>query len=377
MRIRAAVLSHMGLARPYRRTRPLVLEELSLADPGPGEILVEIRAAGLCHSDLSVIEGARPRPLPMALGHEAAGVVRALGEGVETLSPGDHVVLVFVPACGHCRACLEGRPALCEPGARANAEGRLLSGARRLSRSDGSPVNHHLGVSAFADHAVVDHRSAVRIDPDLSFSDAALFGCAVITGVGAAIHAAGIRPGETVAVVGLGGVGLNALLGAGLAGAGRIIAVDLDEDKLALARELGASETIRADDAAATAATIREWTGGGVDRALEMAGSPVALELAWAATRRGGTTVSAGLPHPDRRFPLAPVQLVGEERTLKGCYLGSCVPARDIPMLVSLYRHGRLPVDRLMSGTLALDEINEGFDALAEGRVVRQVVTMN
>lgn len=376
MQIRAAVLSRMGMERPYAHSRPLAIETLNLADPGPGEILVEIRAAGLCHSDLSVIEGARPRPLPMALGHEAAGIIREVGEGVENLSIGDHVVLVFVPACGHCAPCLDGRPALCEPGAKANLDGTLLSGARRLSRTDGSPVNHHLGVSAFADHAVVDHRSAVRIDPDLPFTDAALFGCAVITGVGAAIHAAGIRPGESVAVVGLGGVGLNALLGARLAGADRIIAVDLAQDKLTLARELGASDTIRADDPEA-AATIREWTGGGVDRALEMAGSPAALELAWSATRRGGTTVSAGLPHPDRRFSLAPVQLVGEERTLKGCYLGSCVPARDIPALVALYRHGRLPVDRLMSRTLPLDDINAAFDALAEGRVVRQVVTMD
>ncbi|RMF17844.1 MAG: alcohol dehydrogenase [Alphaproteobacteria bacterium] len=376
MQIRAAVLSRMGMERPYAHTRPLAIETLNLADPGPGEILVEIRAAGLCHSDLSVIEGARPRPLPMALGHEAAGIIRKVGEGVENLSIGDHAVLVFVPACGHCAPCLDGRPALCEPGAKANLEGTLLSGARRLSRSDGSPVNHHLGVSAFADHAVVDHRSAVRIDPDLPFTEAALFGCAVITGVGAAIHAAGIRPGESVAVVGLGGVGLNALLGARLAGADRIIAVDLAQDKLTLARELGASDTIRADDPDA-AAMIREWTGGGVDRALEMAGSPAALELAWSVTRRGGTTVSAGLPHPDRRFALAPVQLVGEERTLKGCYLGSCVPARDIPALVALYRHGRLPVDRLMSRTLPLDDINAAFDALAEGRVVRQVVTMD
>ncbi|GIX17566.1 MAG: alcohol dehydrogenase [Rhodothalassiaceae bacterium] len=372
MEITAAVLEKMGLPRPYAESRPLKVERLALADPGPGEILVEIRAAGLCHSDLSVIDGNRPRPLPMALGHEAAGIVRALGPGVDDLAVGDHVVLVFVPSCGHCAPCMEGRAALCEPGARANGAGTLLSGARRLSRN-GTPVNHHLGVSAFADHAVVSRRSAVKVPRDLPFEEAALFGCAVITGVGAAVNTAGVRPGATVAVVGLGGVGLNAVLGARLAGAERIIALDLVDEKLALARELGATDTLRAD-APDAADTVREWTSGGVDCAIETAGATPALELAWNLTRRGGVTVTAGLPHPDARLALAPVQLVGEERTLKGSYLGSAVPRRDVPRYIALYRRGLLPVDRLLGGRWRLERINEAFDALASGHALREIV---
>ncbi|PIV73254.1 MAG: alcohol dehydrogenase, partial [Rhodocyclales bacterium CG17_big_fil_post_rev_8_21_14_2_50_68_7] len=217
MKTRAAVLDRMGVEPPYETSRPLAIEELDLAPPGPGEVLVRIRAAGLCHSDLSTINGDRPRPTPMALGHEAAGVVEALGAGVSDLKKGDHVVLVFVPSCGHCLPCAEGRPALCEPAAAANGAGTLLSGERRLSR-DGAPIHHHLGCSAFADFAVVSRRSVVPIDAELPFEHAALFGCAVLTGVGSVVNTAKVPAGAAVAVVGLGGVGLAALLGAAAAG---------------------------------------------------------------------------------------------------------------------------------------------------------------
>src|SRR4051812_44977275 len=200
MRIRAAVLNAVGAARPYADSRPLGIEELELEPPGPGEVLVRIRAAGLCHSDLSVINGDRPRPMPMALGHEAAGVVEELGPGVEDLTPGDHVVCVFVPSCGHCEPCAEGRPALCEPGAAANGVGMLLAGTRRLHRPDGSPVHHHLGVSGFATYATVSRRSLVKIDKDLPLEEAALFGCAVLTGVGAVANTARVPVGSSVAV---------------------------------------------------------------------------------------------------------------------------------------------------------------------------------
>ncbi|MGH6903985.1 MAG: alcohol dehydrogenase catalytic domain-containing protein, partial [Geminicoccaceae bacterium] len=245
MKTRAAVLQAIGRPPPYAKSRPLVVEELALDPPGPGEVLIEIKAAGLCHSDLSVINGDRPRPTPMALGHEAAGIVRELGPGVSDLAAGDHVVLVFVPSCGRCIACMEGRPALCEPGAAANGAGHLLSGTRKLRRADG-PVHHHMGVSAFAELAVVSHNSCVRIDPELPLEEAALFGCAVLTGVGAVVNTARVMPGQSVAVVGLGGVGLNAVLGARLAGARRIVALDLVDDKLALAREIGATDTFDA-----------------------------------------------------------------------------------------------------------------------------------
>jgi Zn-dependent alcohol dehydrogenase len=372
MKIRAAVLNRMGVQPPYAQSKPLSIDEVELDPPGQGEVLVRIAAAGLCHSDLSVINGDRPRPTPMALGHEAAGIVEELGPGVDDLETGDHVIMVFVPSCGHCLPCAEGRPALCEPGAVANTAGTLLSGARRLHR-DGNEIHHHLGVSAFAEYATVSRRSLIKIDRALPLDEAALFGCAVLTGVGAVINTARIPTGASVAVIGLGGVGLSSLIGAVAAGARRVIAVDLSDEKLGLARQLGATDTVNAG-AGDAAATIREATSGGVDFAFEMAGSVRAMELAYKITRRGGTTVTAGLPPPDAALPLPLVNLVAEERTVKGSYIGTCVPSRDVPRLIELYQRGRLPVDRLMSGRLSLDEINLGFDRLAEGKAVRQVV---
>src|ERR1700687_4889280 len=245
MKIKAAVLNAMEAKPPFAESLPLSIEAIDLAPPGPGEILVKIAAAGLCHSDLSVINGHRPRPMPMALGHEAAGIVEELGEGVTDLQRGDHVVLVFVPSCGHCEPCAEGRPALCEPGAAANGAGTLLSGARRLHRN-GSDVHHHLGVSAFAEYATVSRRSVVKIDRELPLDEAALFGCAVLTGVGAVINTAKVSAGSSVAVIGLGGVGLASLLGAKVAGARQIVAVDLSDAKLELALALGATHSFSA-----------------------------------------------------------------------------------------------------------------------------------
>ncbi|MBS0374132.1 MAG: zinc-binding dehydrogenase [Proteobacteria bacterium] len=372
MRTRAAILSRAGLPRPYATSRPLEIEEIELAEPGPGEVLIAVRAAGLCHSDLSVIDGNRPRPLPMALGHECAGVVVSLGDGVTDLSVGDHVVAAFVPSCRACGPCRQGRPALCEPGAASNSAGTLLGGARRLSRG-GAALHHHLGVSAFADHAVLSRRSLVRVDPTLRFEEAALFGCAVVTGVGAVVNTAQLHAGASVAVVGLGGVGLAALLGARAAGAGEVVAIDLAPEKLALARELGATQLVAAGEPD-VAERVRELTHGGVDVAFEMAGSARALELAFTVTRRGGTTVSAGLAPPAARLALSPLTLVAEERTLRGSYLGSADPARDIPRYIGWFREGRLPVDRLLSARLALGDINRGFDELADGRAVRQMI---
>ena len=374
MKIRAAVLEAMGAAAPYAESRPLRIDDLELDDPGYGEVLVRVAAAGLCHSDLSVINGDRPRPMPMALGHEASGTIEKVGPGVDTLKKGDHVVMVFVPSCGHCLPCAEGRPALCEPGAVANTAGTLLSGTRRLKRG-GATVNHHLGVSAFAEYATVSQRSCIRIDPELPFDEAALFGCAVLTGVGAVVNTAKVEPGTSVAVIGLGGVGLASLLGAVLAGASRIVAIDLSDEKLALAKTLGATDVFNAKSA--TPEEVRDATTGGVHYAFEMAGSVRAMELAYKITRRGGTTVTAGLPPPTHTFPLPQVNLVAEERTIKGSYIGTCVPVRDLPRYIALYRQGRLPVDKLMSGHLKLDEINTGFDRLHEGKAVRQVIAFD
>ena len=369
---RAAVLRAMGAARPYADSRPLSVETVALDPPGRGEVLVAIKAAGLCHSDLSVINGDRPRPMPMALGHEAAGVVEAVGDGVGDLAPGDRVVMVFMPSCGTCNPCAEGRPALCEPGAAANGKGELLAGGRRLHSPEGD-LNHHLGCSAFADRAVVSRRSLVKVPDDLPFEHAALFGCAVLTGVGAVVNTAGVRAGQSVAVVGLGGVGLASVLGALASGASPVVAVDLSEDKLALARTLGPVKTVNAADPDAVD-QVRTLTGGGADFVFEMAGSARALEVAWRMTRRGGTTVTAGLPPPEAALHVNIVSLVAEERTLKGSYIGTCVPARDIPRYVGLFREGRLPVDRLLSGVIPLDGINAAFDRLADGLAVRTVI---
>ncbi|VTU30571.1 Putative alcohol dehydrogenase D [Variovorax sp. SRS16] len=372
MKIQAAVLDKMGVAAPYAQSRPLAIRTVELDPPGPDEVLIKIAAAGLCHSDLSVINGDRPRPMPMALGHEAAGVVEEVGPGVRDLQRGDHVVVVFVPSCGHCAPCAEGRPALCEPGAAANGAGTLLSGERRLSH-DGVPLNHHLGCSVFAEYATVSRRSVVKIDPTVPLDEAALFGCAVLTGVGAVVNTAQVRVGASVAVIGLGGVGLAALIGAQAAGARHIIAVDLSDAKLEQARALGATHTVNAGDPAAKE-QIREISAGGVEYAFEFAGSIRALDLAYAVTRRGGTTVTAGLPPAGASFGLPAVSLVAEERTLKGSYIGTCVPSRDIPRYIALYQQGRLPVDKLLTGRLRLDEINHGFDLLHEGKAIRQVV---
>jgi len=374
MQVKAAVLEVGGATRPYASSRPLKITDVTLEPPGPGEVLIEIRAAGLCHSDLSVIEGVRPRPLPMVLGHEAAGVVAALGVGVEDLGLGDHVVTAFVPSCGDCEPCLKSRPALCEPGAVSNTQGSLLGGARRLSAA-GAPLHHHLGVSAFATHAVVSRHSLVKVDGALPFDQAALFGCAVMTGVGAVVNTADVHAGARVAVIGLGGVGLAALLGARAIGAAVLVAVDLADAKLELARELGADLCV---NAAATdcAERIRDATRGGVDFAFEMAGSAKAMDLAYRITRRGGTTVSAGLPPPQAQFSVPHVGLVAEERTVKGSYLGSCVPQRDIPRYIEWFKAGRLPVDRLVSAHIEFERINEAFDALADATTVRQVIRM-
>jgi alcohol dehydrogenase len=363
----------MGVEPPYTKTKPLSIDEVELKAPGTGEVLVKMRAAGLCHSDLSVINGDRPRPTPMLLGHEAAGEVEALGEGVADLKKGDHVVLVFVPSCGHCPSCAEGRPALCIPGAASNGAGTLLSGQRRLFR-DGNEIHHHMGCSAFAEYAVVSRHSLVKVDPDIPFDEAAVFGCAVLTGVGAVVNTAKVPAGATVAVVGLGGVGLAAVLGAVAAGASRIVAVDLAADKREFAKSLGATDAFDAAQANVVDA-IREATQGGVEYALEFAGSVKAMDLAYRITRRGGTTVTAGLPPPSATFALPQVNLVAEERTVKGSYIGTCVPQRDLPRFVALYKQGRLPVNKLLTHRMKLDDINAGFERLREGRAVRQVVT--
>ena len=373
MQIRAAVLEKMGAPAPYSVSKPLSIQDVELEGPGPGEVLIRIAAAGICHSDLSVIEGVRPRPLPMVIGHEASGVVEAVGPYVYDLAPGDHVVTVFVASCGHCVSCSGGRPALCEPGSAAGAAGTLLRGVRRLS-SKGHALNHHSGVSCFAEYATVSAHSLVKIDPSIALEHAALFGCAVLTGVGAAINTARIQLGNTVAIVGMGGVGMAALLGAYAAGAAQVIAIDTNPDKLDKAKSLGATATFNALDENVVE-RVRDFTKGGVDVALEFAGAAPALDLAWRIAKRGGEIVTAGLAPPTATFAVPMVTLVAEERSLRGSYMGSSVPSRDIPRYLELFKQGRLPIDQLVTHRMSLDDINVGMDRLKEGKAIRQLIT--
>ncbi|RWR21524.1 alcohol dehydrogenase [Agrococcus lahaulensis] len=365
MRIRGAVLRAIGAERPFADSRPLELVELELDAPGPGELLLRIEAAGLCHSDLSVVDGARPRPVPMLLGHEAAGIVEAVGEGVDDVAVGDRVVTTFLPRCGECAACATDGRLPCERGSASNGAGELLGGGRRL-HEDGHDVHHHLGVSAFATHAVLDRRSVVPVGADVPPQVAAVLGCAMLTGGGAVVNAGRPREGDDIVIVGLGGVGMAALLAAASLGLGRVIGVDAVPAKLERALELGADVALSPDDAVAQ--------GLRAPVVIEAAGHPRAFETAFALTAPGGTTVTVGLPHPDARASLSPLTFTAEARTVVGSYLGSAVPSRDIPRYEQLWREGRLPVEELVTSEIALEDLNEALDTLADGRAIRQVV---
>src|SRR5215813_5162419 len=373
MKTRAAVLYGMGVARPYAESSPFVIDEISLAEPGPGEVLVEIAAAGLCHSDLSVVDGSRPRPMPMVLGHEASGIVREVGPNVSDFAPGDHVVFSWIAACGGCSFCISGRGALCERGIKANVDGTLLNGARRFTDGQRRVCSHHLGISGFSNFTIAVQESLVKIDNDLPLDVAALFGCAVVTGVGAVVNTASVKAGSSIAVFGMGGVGLSVVMGGKAAGAYPIIAVDLVDDKLALARSVGATHAINAEHTDPVKA-IKELASGGAEYCFESVGSEKALIQAYDATARGGTTVTIGLPAPEKLFSISALSIVAEERTIKGSYMGSAVPRRDIPRFIEMYRAGILPVDKLQTHTLRLDEINAGFDRLADAQAVRQII---
>lgn len=375
MKIKAAVLYEQGKKTPFSESKPLKVEEVDLEPPGAGEVLIKTGAAGLCHSDLSMINGVMQRKVPMVPGHEAAGVVEEIGANVTQCKPGDHVVMSFVPICGECEFCITGRSNICSTAFNARATGALINGNRRLSL-DGEPLHHTNGVSCYAEYMVACEDSVITIDKEVPMLDAALFGCAVVTGVGAIINTAKIVPGSTIAVVGLGGVGLCALLGGVVAGAGRIIAVDIASDKLGLARQLGATDTFNATDPNCTEKIIEE-TKGGVEYAFEVAGVVEAMQTAYAITRRGGTTVTSGLSQHQHTFEIPHSQLVVDERTIKGSYMGSCVVRNDVPKFINLYKQGKLPVDKLRSGNICLNDLNQGFDKLAAGDAIRQMLVMH
>jgi alcohol dehydrogenase len=365
--IRGAVLDGLTNQRPYDQTQPLSVDALVLDPPRASEVLVRIEAAGVCHSDLSVIDGRRARPLPMVLGHEAAGRVLACGSDVNDLSEGQRVVMTFLPRCGECPGCATAGRLPCVVGSASNSSGSMIAGGSRLSR-DGEALHHHLGVSAFATHCVVDRRSVVPIDDDVPPEVAAVLGCAVVTGGGALTNAGRPQAGDDVIVVGLGGVGMAAVLTGLALECGRVIGVDTSLAKLEAARQLGADDAVTPEEAMSR--------GLGASVVVEAAGHPHAFETAFALTAPGGRTVTTGLPGPLELASVSPLRMTSEARTVIGSYLGSAIPARDIPRYVNLWRTGRLPVEKLISRRLRLDAVNDAMERLAAGTELRQIIDL-
>jgi S-(hydroxymethyl)glutathione dehydrogenase/alcohol dehydrogenase len=347
---------------------PLTIEEVALAQAGPREVLLRTAFAGLCHSDLHYIDGLYAHPTPCVLGHESSALVEAVGEDVDYVKPGDHVITCLSVFCGMCSQCLTGHPNLCE-----NTAVKLPPGAsRRLSWRDGELMHQFLNLSSFAERMLVHENAVVKIDPDIPLDRAALVGCGVVTGVGAVFNAAKVEPGTTVAVIGCGGVGLSAVNGAALAGAARIIAIDTVGSKLEIARKLGATDTLNPHDADPVEAVLA-MTGGGVHYAFEALGTKGTAEQAFAMLRPGGTATIIGMVPFGVKIELHGYDFL-RDRKLQGTSMGSNRFRVDMPRLLSLWRQGRLKLDYLISGRLRLAEINEGFAALRSGAPVRQLI---
>jgi len=366
VRFRAAVLHQIG--------QPLVIEDIDVAELRPGDVLVRLRASGLCHTDWEVMQGSLAYPLPIVLGHEGAGVVEAVGRDVASVRPGDHVICSWNPFCGHCFYCVRDQPILCEPFSRHQPRGHLLDGTSRLS-VQGAKLHHYSMICSHAEFCVVPESGAIAVPREIPFDRACLIGCGVMTGVGAAIHIAKVQPGSSVAVFGAGAVGLNAIQGARLAGAERIVAVDVKDGKLELAREFGATDTVNAgrDDAPSA---IRSLTGGrGADTCIEAAGIVHSLQPALDATRPGGTLVILGKTQVDAKVPIRWGSLMGERRITRSSY-GGARPSRDFPYLARLYLVGKLKLDELITERLTLERINDGFARMERGDLVRAVVML-
>ena len=364
MRVRAAVLADYGR---------LALEELELDDPGPGEVCVRLVAVGVCHSDYHVYRGDLPLPTPMVLGHEGAGVVRSVGAGVSSVRPGDAVVLSWLPACGRCRACLNGRPELCRLPATAAARGTLPGGRTPFRRPDGEPVFQFSLTGAFAEATVVPEAGVVPLPPGTDLHTAALMGCSVLTGTGAVWRTARVGPAESVAVFGVGGVGLSVLQGARLVAAEPRIAVDASPARLEAARAFGATHLVAAGEAPLE--RVLELTGGeGVDAAFEAVGRPETIAQAFNATRPGGRTVVIGVAPPNAEVSLNAFAFPSQEKSLLGCWYGQSWPARDIPALLRLQASGSLDLRSLLSRRYGLDELEAAFAAMLEGTVARGLI---
>jgi S-(hydroxymethyl)glutathione dehydrogenase / alcohol dehydrogenase len=365
MKIKAALLTAPNT--------PFTIEDLELDGPHGGEVLVQIKAVGICHSDWHLVTGATTHPMPVVAGHEGAGIVETLGEGVQDLQIGDHVILNWAPSCGECFYCQHDKPNLCDTYTGPIWAGTMLDGTTRL-RHRGATVYSYCGLAAFAQKAVVLRESCVKIRKDVPFEAAALVGCAVATGVGAAMFTAKVHKDATVAVIGCGGVGLNCVQGAALCGAQMIVAVDTSAARLQIARHLGATHTIP-PGSRDIAQLIRSFTGGrGVDHAFEAVGIPALQELAFECTRPGGTVTLAGLAPMGSATNLSGAIIVRQEKTIKGSYYGSVNPGRDFPMLLDLYKAGKLKLDELISRRYSLEEINDAFAQMLAGSAARGVI---
>jgi S-(hydroxymethyl)glutathione dehydrogenase/alcohol dehydrogenase len=348
-------------------------DDLELAAPGPGEVRVKVVASGVCHSDLSVQNGTIPQPTPIVLGHEGAGIVEELGEGVTKVKVGDHVVLSFVPACGECYTCTHGQPFLCER-SNATAGGGLLDGTTRLTR-DGAPVFQMAALGTYGEYAIVPEISMVPIPDDIPLDIAALIGCGVLTGVGAALNTADIKEGDSVVVIGCGGVGLNVIQGARIAGASKIIAIDRFDAKLEMAREFGATDTINATDADAVTEVVGLTEGRGADVTFEVIGLGPTIEQAINATRKGGEVILVGVPRMDVMVNLnAAFTWLYLAKTIKGCWYGSADIYNDVPKLLELWKKGDLKLEELISKEISVDQVNEAFADMEAGTVARSVI---
>lgn len=368
MRVRAALLPRTGAA--------LEVTEVELAPPQAGEVLVRLHVSGVCHSDLNAIDGTAETRCPAVLGHEGAGVVEAVGPGVG-LAIGTRVALSWMPSCGSCEECLRELPHLCRTAWSAMSHGGLPEGTPRLSR-DGEPVYHYSLLSTFAEHAVVAARSCIPIPADVPFDVAALLGCAITTGVGAVWNTGDVRAGDRVCVIGCGGVGLSAVMGAAAADAEPVVAVDVNEAKLATALVLGATDTVLwAGTPEATAEAVRELSGGGVDLAIEATGRPEAARAALLATRARGAAVLVGIPRADAEVSFPAVSIPRLERRVLGSIYGSSRPEHDFARIIELYRADYLPLDRLISHRFPLEGVNEAFDLMRSGDTIRAVLELD
>nr|WP_221185355.1 Zn-dependent alcohol dehydrogenase [Flexivirga oryzae] len=353
----------------------MTIETVSIpSTPPPGEVLVRMRASGLCHSDLHVIVGEWEVPTPMILGHEGAGVVEAVGEGVSGVAPGDHVILTWTPPCRRCRYCVSGRPVLCDEVARHSANHLSSDGRTRIRTVDGQEVYSFAGTGTFGEYTMVPESGAIPVRADAPFEQASLVGCSVTTGVGAAINTANVRPDETVLVLGCGGVGLNAIQGARLVGARRIIAADLSDTRLERARHFGATEVVNTSEEDLAERVPQLTDGRGVEVAIEAIGLPATIEAAYASLARGGRAVVAGQVPDGLTITIDPFVMSDSELQLIGSNYGSSRPAIDFPQLIDHYLHGRIDLDALVTRVMGLDEINDGYDELKRGIGIRSVI---